>query len=167
MAHGKLTFVMPSNSAEAFEAFFNHSVRVRWDTLLNISYVESGGTHPSAGVVTANIGRGWKRFLSMRTRFVAYEPSRLAAAILVAPTGPFARWGASMRFSDRPDGYTDLVYTFTLHTRPHWSAWLLDPVARLLFIWETRRRFRAMAEYLASAPPTTLGRAANHPDAIR
>lgn len=158
---------MPSASVEAFEAFFNHSVRMRWDTLLNASYVEGGGMHPSAGVVTANAGRGWKRFLSMRTRFVAYEPSRLAAAILVAPTGLFAQWGASMRFRDRPDGHTDLVYTFTLHTRPHWSAWLLDPVARVLFIWETRRRFRAMAGYLAGAARTTVDRAANHSDAIR
>lgn len=41
MAHGRLVFVMPACSADAFEAFFNHSVRLRWDTLLSVNYVEN------------------------------------------------------------------------------------------------------------------------------
>ena len=43
MAHGKLEFIMPAGSEDAFEAFFNHEVRLRWDTLLNVNYVESVG----------------------------------------------------------------------------------------------------------------------------
>ena len=40
MAHGKLEFIMPVSSGPAFEAFFNHHVRLEWDTLLRVNYVE-------------------------------------------------------------------------------------------------------------------------------
>lgn len=104
MRRGRLTFVMPASSGEAFEAFFNHSVRLRWDTLLKVNYVEGGGTHPYAGAISTNIGRGWKTGLAMRTRFLVYDPPRLGL--------------------------------------------MLAPLASVLFAWETRRRFAAMARYL-------------------
>ena len=53
-SHGRLAFVMPVPCAEAFEAFFNHEVRLRWDTLLRVNYVEGGGTHPYAGAISTN-----------------------------------------------------------------------------------------------------------------
>lgn len=148
MAHGKLRFDMPANSADAFEAFFNHTIRLRWDTLLDVNYVEGGGTHPHVGAVTVNRGRGWKTALSMRTRFLTYDPPRHASAVLVEPTGPFAQWGASLHFSDNDASRCVMTYTFTIHLRPQWLGKVLDPVAGLLFRWETRRRFGAMAAYL-------------------
>ena len=148
MARGRLTFVMPAPSTEAFEAFFNHSVRLRWDTLLKVNYVEGGGTHPYVGAISTNLGRGWKRGLSMRTRFLTYDPPRQATAELVEPTGPFALWAASMRFRDRGDGSCDVIYTYAIKLRPRWLGALLDPLGGLLLAWETRRRFKAMARYL-------------------
>jgi hypothetical protein len=148
MAHGRLVFVMPARSADAFEAFFNHSVRLRWDTLLSVNYVEGGGTHPYVGAISTNRGRGWKTGLTMRTRFLSYDPPRQASAEMVEPTGPFALWAASMRFKDRDDGGSDLIYTYSIRLRPRWVGVLLDWLAGLMFAWETRRRFAAMASYL-------------------
>jgi len=148
MAHGKMTFVMPAASADAFEAFFNHHVRLEWDTLLKVAYVEGGGTHPYAGAVSTNRGRGWKTGLAMRTRFLAYDPPRMASAEMVEPAGPFSQWAASMRFRDREDGRCDLIYTYSIKLRPNWTGKLFDGLAGLLFAWETRRRFGAMARYL-------------------
>lgn len=144
---------MPARSADAFEAFFNHSVRLRWDTLLKVNYVEGGGTHPYRGAVSTNIGRGWKTGLSMRTRFLVYDPPRLASAEMLEPSGPFALWAASMRFLDRDDGRCTLVYTYAIELRPRWLGAILDPLASMLFAWETRRRFAAMACYLRQAAP--------------
>ncbi len=148
MAHGRLIFVMPANSTAAFEAFFNHSVRLKWDTLLSATHVEGGGTHPYVGAISANEGRGWKLGLSMRTRFIACEPPRHAAAELIEPTGLFSLWAASLRFRDREDGGCDLVYTYSIKLRPKWLDPLLDPIAGALFAWETRRRFHAMGRFL-------------------
>jgi hypothetical protein len=153
VARGRLTFVMPAPSAEAFEVFFNHEVRLRWDTLLLVNYVEGGGTHPYAGAVSTNLGCGSKKWLSMRTRFLTYDPPRQASAEMLEPSGPFALWAASMRFRDRGDGGCDLTYTYAIKLRPPWIGALLDPLAGLLFARETRRRFQAMARYLQPQAP--------------
>ena len=141
---------MPAGSEAAFEDFFNHAIRLRWDTLVNVSYVEGGGTHPYVGAITSNLGSGWKKALglSMRTRYLTDDPPRRASAVLVEPTGLFSKWGASISFVDRPDGDCDLNYTFTIHLRPRWLGWMLDPIAGFLFALETRRRFGAMSRYL-------------------
>ncbi|MGH8631815.1 MAG: hypothetical protein ACREU7_13765 [Burkholderiales bacterium] len=139
---------MPVNSTAAFEAFFNHTLRLKWDTLLSVTYVEGGGTHPRVGAISANEGRGWKLGLSMRTRFLVYDPPRHATAEMVEPTGPFGLWAASMRFRDREDGGSDLIYTYSIKLRPKWLGVLFDPIAGVIFAWETRRRFNAMSRFL-------------------
>jgi hypothetical protein len=149
-SRGRLAFVMPAPSAEAFEAFFNHEVRLRWDTLLEVTYVEGGGTHPYVGAITTNRGRGWKKGMAMRTRFLVYDPPRQASAELVEPTGMFELWAASMRFRDRGDGACDLVYTYALQLRPRWVAALFGRLGSALFARETHRRFGAMARYLTA-----------------
>lgn len=148
MAHGKLLFSMPVGTAEAFEAFFNHSQRLRWDTLVNVSYVEGGGSHPYAGAVSANKGSGWKRWFSMRTRYLTYDPPLQASAVMAEPTGIFAQWGASMRFQDIGEGKSQIAYTYTIRLRPRVIGFLFDPIAGWLYGLETRRRFAAMARYL-------------------
>jgi hypothetical protein len=151
MAHGRLAFLMPAPSAQAFEAFFNHAVRLKWDTLLKVNYVEGGGTHPYVGAISTNKGRGWKTGLMMRTRFLSYDPPRQASAEMIESNGPFGLWAASMRFRDRDDGTCELVYTYSIKLRPAWLGRLLDPLAGKLFARETRLRFAAMAEYLRIA----------------
>lgn len=87
-------------------------------------------------------------WLSMRTRFLSYNPPVQASAEMVAPTGPFALWAASMRFRDREDGGSELIYTYSIKLRPRWIRVILGPVAGHLFAVETRRRFAAMSQHL-------------------
>lgn len=148
MAQGRLSFAMPASSADAFEAFFNHAVRLQWDTLLKVNFVEGGGTHPYAGAISTNKGRGWKSGLAMRTRFLTYDPPRQASAEMVEPTGPFAMWAASLRFRDSENGRCELIYVYSIKLRPNWLGAIFDPVAGYFFARETRRRFAAMARYL-------------------
>ena len=157
-SHGRLAFVMPAPSAEAFEAFFNHQVRLRWDTLLEVTYVEGGGHYPYVGAISTNRGKGWKAGMTMRTRFLVYDPPRQASAELVEPSGMFELWAASMRFRDRGDGTCELVYTYALQLRPRWMAALFGWLGSALFAWETRRRFRAMSRFLAAMRATPESR---------
>lgn len=149
MASGKLTFIMPASAEQAFEAFFNHRMRLKWDTLLKVAYVESGGDHPSKGVVTVNVGRGWTSLFAMRTEFLAYDPPHSASARMVEPTGVFAMWAASMHHRDLAPGSSEIRYAYSIKLRPAWLGKLLDPVASAMFAYETRRRFAAMARYLS------------------
>jgi hypothetical protein len=150
MAQRRISLVMPSTAAQAFEAFHNHTLRKQWDTLLSHAAVEGGGSHPFIGAVTLNQGRGWKRHFAMRTRFVNYRPPHVAAAVLVEPAGWFDWWAASMRHRDLDDHRSELIYSFTVRIRPRWLGWFLDPLVNRIFEYETRQRFASMAEYLRS-----------------
>ncbi len=148
MSRHKITLVMPAPAAATFEAFHNHSVRLEWDTLLSMANVEGGGSHPYIGAVTFNQGRGWMRPMSMRTRFVNYQPGKVAAAVLVEPAGVFQEWSASMRHRDLDEGKSELIYTFSLRLRPHWIGMFVDGWANRLFARATRKRFLALSDYL-------------------
>ncbi|NWB84340.1 MULTISPECIES: hypothetical protein [Pseudomonas] len=148
MKQRRISLIMPSSAAEAFEAFHNHSVRRQWDTLLSHAAVEGGGNHPYIGAITINQGRGWKRLFALRTRFVNYLPAQVAAAVIVEPAGCFEWWAASMRHRDIDDATSELIYTFSVRLRPRWLGWVLDPLVNRVFEWETRQRFAAMAAYL-------------------
>lgn len=153
MAQRRIVLTMPASAAAAFEAFHNHEKRLIWDTLLSVAYVEGGGTHPHVGAITTNLGRGWKKLLGMRTQFVSYDPPRIAAATIIAPTGLFAFWGASMRHRDLGHGASELIYTFNIKLRPQLLGRILDPFVAKVFELETRRRFAAMAAYLRQRKP--------------
>lgn len=148
MSQHRISLIMPASAADTFEAFHNHALRMQWDTLLSRAGVKGGGSHPYIGAITFNEGRGWKRYFSMRTRFVNFQPAQVAAAILVEPEGLFEWWAASMRHRDLADNTSELIYTFSVRLRPRWLGWLLDPLANRIFEHETRQRFAAMAEYL-------------------
>lgn len=150
MSTHRFTLVMPASADATFEAFHNHRVRLQWDTLLAVAHMETGDSHPSIGAVSFNRGKGWKRLLVMRTRFVNYQPGKVAAAMLVEPTGLFESWAASMRHRDLDGGRSELIYSFSLELRPRWLGWLLDPLANRVFAWEARKRFAALAIFLAN-----------------
>lgn len=78
-----------------------------------------------------------------------YQPGKVAAAMLVEPTGLFESWAASMRHRDIEEGRSELIYSFSLTLRPRWLGVLLNPLANRLFAWEARRRFAALAVFLA------------------
>ena len=151
----RIVFNMPAPAQAAFEAFHHHSIRMRWDTLLAEAYVEGGGDHPYVDAITFNRGKGWKGGMSMRTRFVSYEPPRLAAAVMIEPSGLFGEWAASMKHRDLVNGCSELVYSFNLRLRPRWLLAPFDWIAIRIFAWQTRKRFRAMANYLAASGRTT------------
>ena len=151
MANMRIVMMMPAPASAAFEAFHHHSIRLRWDTLLGEAYVEGGSDHPYAGAVTFNRGRGWKSSMCMRTKFVAYDPPHRAAAAMVEPTGLFEQWAASMEHRDVGDGTSELRYSFNLRLRRRWLLAPFDWIAVRVFAWQTRKRFDAMAAYLAKA----------------
>jgi len=149
MAHERFEFAMPARADVVFDAFHYHCWRSRWDTLVDKSRVLGGGACPYVGAVTENPGRGWLRTLSMRTRFVAYDRPRVAAAAMVGQSFPFLRWAASMKHRPLGADRSVLVYTYTFEVGPEALRWLIGPVVKRLFDYQTRRRFRRLQTFLA------------------
>ncbi len=148
MAHDRLSFEMPAPPEVVFDAFHYHEWRLRWDSLVRETQVEGGGRCPRVGALTSSRGRGLLGGLVMRTRFVTYEPGRLAAAAMEGEAFPFRRWAASMRHEALEGGRSLLVYTYTFEVGPQAFAWLLSAPTRWMFARQTHRRFQRLQRYL-------------------
>lgn len=135
---------MPESAAVVFDAFHNLRWRMRWDSLVRRTEVSGGVEHPSVGAVSENVGRGWMRTLSMRTRFLSYEPPRLAAAAMQGRSFPFSRWAASMRHKDVAHGESLLIYTYQFQA----TYRVLEPWVERVFNRQTDRRFRRLQLFL-------------------
>ena len=90
------------------------------------------------------------RNLSMRTKFVAYDRPRLAAASMLGQSFPFTSWAASMRHKDLDNGQSVLLYTYTFQVGPPPIAWIIRPFVERIFDYQTRKRFGRLRTYLAS-----------------
>jgi hypothetical protein len=148
MAHRKLEFPMPVPARVVFDAFHYHQWRVHWDSLVSQTRVTDGSPCPSVGAVSENTGGGLLRTLSMTTRFVTYNPPRLAAATMVGTSFPFSQWAASMRHVDLDDDRSMLIYTYTFAVAPAALAWLLEPVVDRVFLNATEKRFKRLRAFL-------------------
>jgi hypothetical protein len=80
----------------------------------------------------------------METRYVSFEPGRLAAVELVNRPWFFARFAASIRHRDIAGG-SEICYKFRFSSRPRLlEPWILSYLRR-----ETGRRLDALARAVA------------------
>ena len=69
-----------------------------------------------------------------------------ALATLTAPVAAqtgrvvVASFGGAWEFRPSGDGGTAVSFRYQFRTRPRWLGWLLEPLARRWFSWETRKR---------------------------
>ena len=148
MAHRRFEFVMPSTEGVVFDAFHYHCWRQRWDSLVRATRVQGDAPCPYVGAVTDSAGAGALRQLSMKTRFVAFERPRVAAAMMIGRSFPFRRWAASMQHRPAGAGRSLLIYTYTFEVGPRPLRWLLEPPVAFVFDWQTRRRFARLRSFL-------------------
>jgi len=141
---------MPASEAIVFDAFHHHQWRMRWDSLVSATHVLGGAPCPFVGAITENAGAGALRGLSMRTQFVSYEPPRVAAATMLGRSFPFIRWAASMRHRSTAPNQSLLIYTYSFEVGPTALRWVLEPIVKQIFDWQTRRRFARLRDFLTS-----------------
>ena len=138
---------MTANADEVFALVHDYERRLEWDTLLREAYVEGGGA-AGHGVVTVCTGKWSVGGLRFRTRYVSFEPGKVAAVKLLERALFFDTWAASIRHEPLANGASRVTYTYNFRARPSWLAFLLEPIMALAFRWETRRRLRALRRAL-------------------
>jgi hypothetical protein len=124
MAHGEISVSLPAPSAVAFDLLHDYRRRLEWDTLLRAAYLE--GDHATAGEGVPT----------------------LAAVKMVNAPPFFGAWAASIRHEDLSAHESRITYTFHFTARPRSLRFILEPVMKAVFIWETRKRLRSLRTYL-------------------
>jgi hypothetical protein len=150
MVHDRFEFDMPASAAVVFDAFHYHYWKAQWDSLVDATHVVGDAPCPFVGAVSENGGGGWLKGLSMRTEFVSYKRPLIAAATMQGQSIPFTRWAASMKHQAINDQQSLMIYTYTFEAGPRPIRWLLEPVVKLIFDFQTKKRFRRMQKFLSS-----------------
>ena len=153
MAHGTVTEVVPASCEAVFELLHDYDRRLEWDTLLRVARLDDGFTRAGKGVTSVCIGRRRLGGIRMRTVYVTFEPPVVAAVKLVEPSALFARSAASIRHEALGPASSRVTYTFEFRARPRALRWLLEPFLVPIFRRETRRRLRALMDFLREHPP--------------
>jgi polyketide cyclase/dehydrase/lipid transport protein len=147
MAHSEISELIPAPSSAVFDLLHDYSRRLQWDTLLQAAYLEDGATVAAKGVTAVCVGRKSLGSTTLKTVYVTFERPTLAAVKMVNTPMLFESWAASIRHEDISAHESRLTYKFHFTARPHFLRFALDPLMKRLFIWETRKRLRALKAF--------------------
>lgn len=143
----RLSQSMPRPAAEVFELLHNYARRLEWDTLLREARLTRGHTAAGKGATSLCVGKPLFGLVGIETRYISFEPGRVAAVEMINRPPLFERFAASIRHEDR-NGGSVLTYKLTFTARPRGMRWLLHPILLAVLQTETRKRLRALAAYL-------------------
>lgn len=154
MPSGVVTTEIAASSAEVFALLHDYSRRLEWDTLLSAAYLEPPAARAGLGATSVCVGRSRHGRIAVRTRYVAFHPSQLAAVEMLGRSPFFASFAASIRHQDLGTARSSVTYRFTFRARPRWLRFVLEPIMGATFRRETRRRLVALQKFFL--PPGTL-----------
>ena len=140
--------VVQADPALVFEMTQDYSRRLSWDPFLRHAELCDGAVAPGVGVrawCVARLGPG------METEYVSFAPPRIAAVKMTRGPWILESFGGAWEFTPAGDGSTEVAFRYQFRTRPRWLAWLVEPMARRWFSWETRKRVVALQAALQKA----------------
>src|SRR5262245_41272237 len=137
--------VVNARPAEVFALTQDDSQRLAWDPFLRSAELIGGAKTPGIGVRAWCIARSG---LGMETEYVSFTPPRIAAVKMTRGPWILESFGGAWEFSPAGTRMTKVTFRYQFRMRPRWVAWLLEPLARRWFSWETRKRVVALQSAL-------------------
>ena len=133
--------VISASQAEVFALTQDYSRRLSWDPFLRRAELLGGAVAPDIGVrAWCEARSGW----GMETEYVSFMPPRLAAVKMTRGPWILESFGGAWEFSSVGEKSTTVIFRYQFRTRPRWLAWVIEPLARRWFSWETRKRVLAL-----------------------
>jgi Polyketide cyclase / dehydrase and lipid transport len=147
MVHGQISEIIPAASHVAFDLIHDYARRLEWDTLLQAAYLDGGDIVAGNGVTSVCVGRRSLGGIALRTVYISFDRPKVAAVKMVNAPAFFRSWAASIRHEDISDQESRITYRFHFETKPRILRFILDPIMERVFIWETRKRLRALKAF--------------------
>lgn len=147
MAQGQVSEIIPAASCVAFDLIHDYTRRLEWDTLLQAAYLDGGDAVAGKGVTSVCVGRRSLGGIAIKTVYVSFDRPKVAAVKMVNAPAFFRSWAASIRHEDISDQESRITYRFHFVTKPRILRFILDPIMERVFLWETRRRLRALKAF--------------------
>jgi ribosome-associated toxin RatA of RatAB toxin-antitoxin module len=84
----------------------------------------------------------------METEYVSFTEPKVVAVKMTRGPRLLEAFGGTWEFIPLGEGKTRVTFKYAFRIGPRWLSWVLEPLARSWFSWETRRRVVALAEVL-------------------
>jgi hypothetical protein len=156
MPHGEVSEVIPAPCEAVFDLVHDYSRRLEWDTLLKAAYLAGGSPVAGQGVTSVCVGRRSLGGIALRTVYVAFQRPSLAAVKMVNSPPFFRTWAASIHHEPVSPAESRITYKFHFTTKPAALRFVLDPLLERVFLWETRRRLRALRAFFSRELPRLM-----------
>jgi ribosome-associated toxin RatA of RatAB toxin-antitoxin module len=131
-------------AAEVYAISQDYSVRKDWDPFTRSMRFLSKKPNPEPGVqIDVEAWNG----LRMRVQYVTVRPPKRAAFRMISGPRFFTNFAGTWIFSPILNGATKARFRYSFTTTWRWLRPLLDPLVRLAFSWDTRRRLVALKHY--------------------
>src|SRR5262245_3699628 len=150
MPTGTVTEEIGASSVEVFALLHDYSRRLEWDTLLSAAYLEPPATHAAQGTTSVCVGKRHLGRIAIRTRYVAFRSSQLAAVEMLNQPPFFESFAASIRHQELGPTRSSATYRFTFLAKPWWLRFMLHPVMQLVFRLETQKRLRSLRRFFTA-----------------
>jgi hypothetical protein len=149
VGHGVISEVIPAAAEDVFDLVHDYARRLSWDTLLSAAYLDDGFVRAEKGATSVCVGRRSLGRLALKTIYLTFERPSVAAVKMVNSPPLLDAWAASIRHAALEEGWSRITYTFQFTTKPRCLRWLLEPIATVVFRWETRKRLLALRDHFA------------------
>lgn len=143
----QLSVEIAASCHEVFTIVHDYDRRLLWDPMLTAARILGEATRAGVGVRTSCTGTWRNGHLALETEYVSFDPGQVAAVKMIRPTGPFARFAATIRHEPCAPGRSRVVYIYSFEARPRLLARALAPLLDQLLARETRRRLEALRRY--------------------
>ncbi len=151
MSATEIREIIPAPPEDVFALIHNYDRRLEWDTLLKEAYLEPEFSESCLGAISVCRGRSVLGMFALRTQYVSFDPGRIAAVKMLNRPPFFQSFAASIRHSKIDDAHSEVVYKVNFAVRPAWLRPILDPLMLAIFVWETRKRLRALKSFFQSS----------------
>ena len=138
---------IPASASEVFDLLHDYDRRLEWDTLLQKAYLEKDFSQACKGAISVCQGRNILGGFALRTEYVSFERGKVAAVKMLNRPPFFDTFAASIRHRDTGENESEIVYKVNFTAKPKFLRWILHPLMRAAFSWETRKRIAALRDF--------------------
>ncbi len=152
MATVEASILVERDPRAVFDLSQDYALRLRWDPFLREMTLMNGASAQGPGVRTRVRA---KNGLTMEVECVSFAPPRVVAVKMTDGPSIFSSFAGAWRFE--PDGpeRTTVLFSYSFRTRPAFLRWLVDPVARLVFLRNVRARLEGLKRFSEASRPCT------------
>jgi hypothetical protein len=149
MPHGNISETISAPSEDVFSLLHDYNRRLEWDTLLRDARLCENWSQAQLHARSVCTGRWYLGGFSLETEYITFNPPRIAAVKLINRPPFFKTFAATIRHRNLENGQSSIEYIFNFTARPSWLNFLLHPIMKLIFQWETRKRLRSLRNYFS------------------